>query len=487
MVSSADEARDALSETAFSHIFVHRDIAAADASLIQTYGESNPYAGIHLFSTESDIVINNTSDIFVDTLLERTLRMNEFSARSGSAFGQTEQVAELTAALCDRFEISSHIRRAALAAVRLSRVAERDLTDPSAYTASDVIALSASRLADLGYPSLVVTLVRRMAGAHPIQSKQEIPAATLVGDILAAAQRYWSLRGQSATDLPAERRRAIARTLHDEFNEIGHKDMIRALLSIADARDAFSDEHSESFVVYIYHPESADPLHWRAGFERADIEGRFYATLKDLASAWKNRTPHGLVVCVDGDSESVRDALFQMALSGVVVTEAPTLLMLSEHGALSSLWSVKQGVEDILCGDGAVEALITKLCRIRERREEIARVRLAAFQDMGTHGTLEDMSVMNLLEALRGNSKAVRLSVSARGRQLTAYVNQDRVLFAECDDATGMAAFTQCVNWSQGIWSIDPVDPDEIPSANLDQTIDSVMLEACVTFDETSR
>ncbi|HSG99520.1 MAG TPA: DUF4388 domain-containing protein [candidate division Zixibacteria bacterium] len=490
IVSSTEDALNCLRSQRFSHIFIHRDAARTDRILMSACAETNPCASVRVFSTERDLILNDTSDTLVDALLERTLRLNEFTSRTGAAFGQTEQIAETIATLCDKFDIPPHIRRAALAAVRLSRVAERDLNDPDAYSAGDVIALSASRLSDWGYPALVVEFVRSMSGAHrdatdtPHRHDRHL---TTTSALLALAQRYWDLRGHSASELTAERRRTIARSLRAEFAGSYYEELVRALLSCAEDGDNREVEPNEAFVVYIYHPDGDEPLQWREGFERLDVTPRYFHTQEDLTAAWRSRAPHALVVTITGDGEAVRDTLFQLALHGVAVTDAPTILLLPERAALSSLWSVKHGVEDVLCGAGATEALLTKLSRIRERRAEIAQVRLAAFQDMGTHGALEDMNVMNLLEALRGNSKAVRLSVSARGHQLTAYVNQDRVLFAECDDSIGLAAFTQSVNWRQGIWSIDPVDLAEAPEPNLDQSIDSVMLEACVSFDEAAR
>jgi len=105
---------------------------------------------------------------------------------------------------------------------------------------------------------------------------------------------------------------------------------------------------------------------------------------------------------------------------------------------------------------------------------------------LGTHGSLEDMNLIDLLEVWRSNKRPVMISVTAHGSQLTVYVDRGRILYAECDDRTGADAILKGIAWRRGAWSIDTVETADLPAPNVDQDIDAVLLDACVRLDKAS-
>ncbi|MDH4158052.1 MAG: DUF4388 domain-containing protein, partial [candidate division Zixibacteria bacterium] len=119
--------------------------------------------------------------------------------------------------------------------------------------------------------------------------------------------------------------------------------------------------------------------------------------------------------------------------------------------------------------------------------EAAARQRRSVIEDLGTHGSLEDMNVIDLLQALGPSEKTARISISASGKQLTIFLNRGNIIYAECDGISGADAIYQGIPWKRGIWSIDPVSPNCLPEPNNYRSNDSILLQGCCLLDEQSQ
>jgi hypothetical protein len=188
-----------------------------------------------------------------------------------------------------------------------------------------------------------------------------------------------------------------------------------------------------------------------------------------------------------GRVEEIYDLLLQLALQGVPLDQIPTLLMVDQTVLSEAMVFMKNGVEDIFSENLEPEIVVTKLSRIRNRLEEKAQYRRSVLQELGTHGSLEDMGLIDLLEASRGGSRPVQISISGEGQQATLYLEQGKVLYAECGTDSGVDAVSKIIRWRKGVWSIDPIDASKLPPANLNRGIDSILLEACVNIDTVSK
>jgi hypothetical protein len=93
------------------------------------------------------------------------------------------------------------------------------------------------------------------------------------------------------------------------------------------------------------------------------------------------------------------------------------------------------------------------------------------------------MSLVDLLEAMRANRRPVQISLTANSNHLTIVIDQGRVILAECEGHRGIDAVMQGIGWKRGIWSIDPIIPEQLPKTSFSEPVDSILLEACVQMD----
>jgi len=128
-----------------------------------------------------------------------------------------------------------------------------------------------------------------------------------------------------------------------------------------------------------------------------------------------------------------------------------------------------------------------KLSRLRERLQSERSRQLEIMQTLGTHGSLTDMNVIDLLQSMGQTGKTARISVSAHGQQLTVYLDRGRIVYAECDDIRGPEAVYCALGWRQGVWSVDPVAAEELPEPNNNLATEAVLLDGCRRLDEMKR
>ena len=60
-------------------------------------------------------------------------------------------------------------------------------------------------------------------------------------------------------------------------------------------------------------------------------------------------------------------------------------------------------------------------------------------------------------------------------------------LHAESNDKVGEESVFEALKWERGIWSVDPVRPEDVPPANIERTIDSVLIQGCHLVDQQKR
>jgi hypothetical protein len=207
----------------------------------------------------------------------------------------------------------------------------------------------------------------------------------------------------------------------------------------------------------------------------------------DLILETRRIFPQAFILAVSGGRDSALELLTKLLSNGLLVSGCPVYLVLSSYSSSDVSELMKAGFEDVISSDNVLDLLMIKLSRLRERLNWERTQRLEIMQTLGTHGSLTDMNVIDLLQAMGPTGKTARISVSAHGQQLTVYLERGRIVYAECDDIRGPEAVYCALGWRQGVWSVDPVAPEELPEPNNDLTNEAVLLDGCRRLDEMGR
>lgn len=196
--------------------------------------------------------------------------------------------------------------------------------------------------------------------------------------------------------------------------------------------------------------------------------------------------PDILVVVHRGPAGELIQLAERLTSSGVLLDQVPAYaLMTSETDELPED-GITHGFKEVVHIDQGIDQLLVKLCRTRAHILSESYHKARMVKGIGTHGTLEDMNLIDMFQALRSNDKTVAVSVTAEGEHLTMYLDRGQLVYARCGDLTGAPAIFHALTWAQGVWSMDRTSPDDLPESNNHQSIDAILIQGCTLLDERS-
>ena len=185
-----------------------------------------------------------------------------------------------------------------------------------------------------------------------------------------------------------------------------------------------------------------------------------------------------------GAARQLVDTLVQR---GVAMEKIPTYLL--TDGSLATQMSplLEKGIEDIFPVGDNLNILIIKMRKIQSRIEEKAKERGELVEKQGAGGSLVDMNLIDLLQALGPSRKTVKLIVTSQKKKLTLFLNQGTIVYAESDGLRGPDAVYAALAWTDGTWKTMTITPDSIPEPNTFSSNESILMEGCRRLDEMSR
>ena len=110
-----------------------------------------------------------------------------------------------------------------------------------------------------------------------------------------------------------------------------------------------------------------------------------------------------------------------------------------------------------------------------------------SFEENGARGRLEDMNLIDLLQAMGPSRKTVRIAVNSGERELVIYLDEGAIVYARCEEYEGAEAVYEGLSWKDGTWSAQPVSAASIPEPNNDYSNESILMEGCRLLDERAR
>jgi DNA-binding response OmpR family regulator len=484
VVRTIDAVVHLLDQAPIEVLFIHESLRSRSESLAHQFDQHARAIAIHYFRSEIDLLLNETDNEFNENLNRKNLHLlrHMLDSQHGPRAAHAATVARMAELVGIRLGLPPRLRASLLSAAFLHNLAEEDIANSSDYSQSDLIALSAGRLASWDYPAGVVELLREMSLLRANTETKDPYTGSFASEILAAVDLFCHEWPDHAVMQP-EQLKEVDTQFSEKSKHVISPAIVRALLETVKEQFTSMSRRLFDFVVHICMPQMSLPSEIESPLIRAGFRVELTRSAEDCAQACTRYIPQALLVYHSGRAEEVKDLLLSLALRGVRIDTTPTLLLLNDRVVSEAMPLLNHGIDDILPSTVTAEVLITKLNRIKDRIEDRNRLRVAVLQDLGTHGSLEDMSLVDLLEAMRANRRPVQISLTANSNHLTIVIDQGRVILAECEGHRGIDAVMQGIGWKRGIWSIDPIIPEQLPKTSFSEPVDSILLEACVQMD----
>lgn len=209
-------------------------------------------------------------------------------------------------------------------------------------------------------------------------------------------------------------------------------------------------------------------------------------TIDELVKAAADPDLDAMLLVISGGEEPLSQLLTRLEEKKISVTAHPAYLVVPDVDDQRTGELLRVGFEEVIRPENMLDLLMIKLSRFRDRLVSQRNQRREILQSLGTHGSLQDLNVIDLLQAMGTTGKTAFVSVMAVGKQLMIYLDRGRIVYAECEETHGVDAVYCAVGWSEGVWSVDPIPPDALPEPNIFTSNEAILLEGCHRLDETT-
>ena len=210
------------------------------------------------------------------------------------------------------------------------------------------------------------------------------------------------------------------------------------------------------------------------------------ASVDDFADRYRRTLPEAVIMVTEGDCSTIIELMDRVQARQIPIEEIPVYVLANDIAYDELILLLRLGIDDVMPFVEGFDLLVLKLGRVRAVYVAQKQQRLHVIQGLGTHGSLEHINVIDLLQAMGPSEKTARISISANAKQLTIFLDRGHIMYAECDGVIGVDAVYKGIPWSRGIWSVDPIPQDSLPSPNINVGNDAILLEGCRRMDEGS-
>jgi DNA-binding transcriptional MerR regulator len=407
------------------------------------------------------------------------------AAKVGKSTVEAVKIGPYVDRLCRRLEFSARDRLVTISAAFLLDISSLYFeSDSQLDRETALFKLQAVAGDDLVYPPSVLAVTRHMyLDLSRLPPSKARSADVRTGNILTIVD-YCFKHFAADVRLLAHRHDTIEQNLRVQVGTLFLPDVTEAFLELLRDDIVYSADKRALCHVLIL-----DELNMVASeLTKRVRSGWFECTVSESVGDFLLRSrrlkPDFLVIAARGDSEEVQRLVENLAAQGLAINEVRAFVVheSDDNSHVSPL--LRLGVYDVIRFTGDCEILLVKMQRLLAEREEESRRRLRELQDLGSRGSLGDMNVIDLLQAMGPSDKTLRISITAHGSQMTMFLNKGKLLFAECEGKTGAEAVIESLTWSSGIWSVDQVDVSDLPDPNVQRSIDSILMEGCYRLDE---
>ncbi|MBD3258216.1 DUF4388 domain-containing protein, partial [candidate division GN15 bacterium] len=486
-VDTVAEALEELQSRAADAVLIHDSNEEPYTDLINLLRTTAPGCSVRFYKDLPSLVLEDTED--TDELAHiLASNLHLFSAvlasKQGMSVDAGVRIGPLADRVCIRLGLSTRDRLVIVSAAYLQDLAHLYFDGSSMMdNESRLFMLLSSAGEGLIFSPSVVAVTRAIGRKLETTNAENIPFPTLGGNIISVVSFYCRMFPWD-TRLTPHQFEVVTENLRSRIDRDFLQEVVELFLDILyDDIVGPADQRLACQVMIL------NQLHDDDAMLRGKLLGMgFSCTVVDSTDEcvfrFEQNRPDMLLIAQSGDPHRAIDVVEELVRRGIRVQEVPTFGLVQETSAAVESQLLRLGIEDVVVAQDNLDVLMVKIQRVHTAQEKESRQRLNVLQDMGTHGSLSHMNVIDLLQAMGHGEKTVRISVSAEGNQLTMYLGQGKLLYAECNQLVGAEAVFEALAWSRGIWSVDQVGDEELPNSNIYRTIDSILIEGVHRVDE---
>ncbi len=485
---SADDAIEIIGNQSFHTVFIRDTVQGDYIDLIDRLRKVSPRTCVRYYESPAELLLNQQDNTHVSDLVIKNLQLFTAMLSSRDSFEDNHAgtVGLYVDRLCHQMGIPEKDRLTITNAAYVHDMSryyygeKEDATDCRGR-----ISLTAKLLDSLNYSPLVIEILRSMYINLRQKYTKRLPIETLGGNILTIVDIFCenvSINEKMSLD----KFEAVRSNLTSLSGKLFLPEVVDAFVEMIE-EEILIEPSSEKYNQALMFCEDIDLLNPLA--TRLKDEGFrpvILNTLDRFIELYQRSRPDMMILINEGRPSKAISLVDEMIRRGVEIMKVPTFLIASQEatGELTGLF--ERGLEDIIPLENSFDLLVVKMRKLRTRVESRAK-RQKSTGEGGTAGKLEDMNLIDLLQALGPSGKTARIEVTSGEDTLMLFLDKGRIIFAELGDAVGAQAVYRALAWANGKWVIQPVSEADLPEPNNEEANESILMEGCRLLDERQR
>ncbi len=485
---SADDAIQLIGNQRFHSVLIQDTVPGDYIDLIDRLRKISPKTRVRYYENAAGLLLSLDAGTLEADLLVRNLELftSLLSSEDGVVNNHSARVGQYVDKLCRRLELADKDRLIITNAGYLHDLSKFYYGNTAEQDHREYINLTVKLLSSLNYQPLVIEILRSMYINLREKFTKRLPIEVLGGNILTVVDIFCETMRPDMT-LTLDKFDAIKRKYRDLVGKLFLTEVVEAFIAMVQ-EEILSISTLEKYSQVVLLSQDREKL---GDIEQRIKQAGFRLIVEtdpaEFAELYKRSHPDILVIHEASGAIAISSLVEKLIDLGVTVDKVPTFLLTDGSLAPQMTGLLEKGIEDVIPADDNLNVLLIKMKKIRARIEAKAKEREEIVQQSGAVGHLEEMNLIDLIQALGPSRKTARLTVNSASGKLVLYLCQGAITFAECGTKQGPDAFYEAIAWTQGTWTIQTISIDQLPPSNTFYSNESLMMEGCRLLDESSR
>lgn len=271
----------------------------------------------------------------------------------------------------------------------------------------------------------------------------------------------------------------LKRRLRQQAGRLARLELIESYLRMMDERGAHrAESHGGQILVLGNSAAIMRPLVERLG--RVGYRTIVASELADAQGLIARRHPAAILL----DHESFPEEAENLCRLQALNPSTPVYVVTGTSDPVTTLALLDAGAEDVYAPPHDFDLMVARLDRSLRARAERADSMAPAKGQLAA--TLEAFSLIDLLQILGHGLRSVRIDLTrSNGESACTHLREGQLVHAVAGAHSGEQAIYEVIAWGEdGSFVVMPID--EFPADNIEQSMESVLMEACRILDENA-
>lgn len=488
---SADDAIDLIGSQTFQAVFIRDTVPGNYIDLIDRLRKLSPSTAVRYYESPGRMLLSEggyqaTGDLVIRNMQLFTTLLSTREQTSGNHAGT---VGKYVDKLCRRMELPDKDRLSIVSAAYLHDISRFYYGESkSASDCCTRVQMTARLLDSLNYPPLVVGILKSMYIDLEQKYTRRLPIEALGGSIVTIVDVF-------CEHVSFEKRMSLDKfeTARNNLLSLSGRmflsEVVEAFLELVETEILIEpDKKGRTFNQVLMYCEDMDYLSAISGrLKEENFRPVALDNVDKFVEMYQRSRPDIMILLQEGRASKASSLVNNLTDRGVEVATVPTYLVTSRQAAAELAPMLDLGLEDIFPIENSLDLLVVKLQKLRTRIQESADHRTAEPNEGVTAGNLEDMNLVDLLQAMGPSCRTAKIKITSDGSKLTLCLDKGRIVFAEGDKKVGAEAVYEGVSWNTGKWIVQPLAKDELPEPNNDTSNEALLMEGYRRLDKNSR